>query len=80
MSPANAFLFGINVIKIMKDAFVVLCSEDVLALSLYPCLKRNLHYLIMYALFQFTFQILLIPLQFLRFCFHFFYSHVITFW
>lgn len=59
-------------IKVMKDEFVVLCSEGVLALPLYPCLKRNLHYLIMHALFWLTFQILLTSLQFLRFCFHFF--------
>lgn len=38
-------------IKVMKDEFVVLCSEGVLALPLYPCLKMNLHYLIMHALF-----------------------------
>lgn len=51
MSPANAFSFGIDMIKAMRDEFVVLCSEGVLALPLYPRLKRNLHYLIMRALF-----------------------------
>lgn len=66
-------------IKVVKDQFVVLCSEGVLALPLSPPpSKSNLCYLIMHALFLFTFQILLTSLQFLRFCFFvFIFSKVV---
>lgn len=58
--------------KVMKDEFVAPFSEGVLALPLYPRLKRNLHYLIIHALFWFIFQIMLTSLQIFGFCFHFF--------
>lgn len=58
--------------KVVKDEFVVPCSEGVLALPLYLYLKRNFHYLIMHILFWFIFQIMLTFLQIFRVFFHFF--------
>lgn len=39
MSSANALSIGIDMIKVTKDEFVVLCSEGTLVLPLYPSLK-----------------------------------------
>lgn len=37
--PANTISFGIRMITVLKDGFVVLCSEDVLDLPLSPILN-----------------------------------------